>query len=61
MKYPWVLQIGIGTKVQRLLVFSQVVSVMVATRVNARISSTDVRFTQKIIVYLKATTELHHI
>ena len=61
MKYPWVLQIGIGTKVQRLLVFSQVVSVMVATRarkrarVNARISSTDVRFTQKIIVHLKAT------
>jgi hypothetical protein len=59
MKYPWVLQIGIGTNVQEFFVFSQVVYVVVVTRARARawktISSTDTGFTWQVIVHQKAT------
>jgi hypothetical protein len=55
MKYPWVLQIGIGTKVQEFFVFSQVVYVVVVTRAHGPISSRDIGFTWQVIVHLKAT------
>jgi hypothetical protein len=54
MKYPWVLQIGIGTKVQEFFVFSQVVYVVVLTRARGPISSRDIGFTWQVIVHLKA-------
>ena len=54
MKYPWVLQIGIGTKVQEFFVFSQVVYVVVVTRAHGPISSRDIGFTWQVIVHLKA-------